>query len=355
MTVADAAADLPGVPRAGWTGGVHYSVLRCLVGGIVCIAASNGGTTSQDLKTGFLVGATPRLQQIAILIGATASALVLGPVLLGLNNTATVYVPAAQVAPGLRAPDAETPRPTERLSGPQARTDTNKYSVWHKTETAGGPPGKYLLDETGAAVYLVDPGINGLHHTRPDGTEVRKFDAPKATLMSYIIKGILDQKLPWALVLFGVMIAVVLELSGIPSLAFAVGVYLPLSASSPILIGGMVRWLVDRRLRRHSANSRMSEMELAAESDRSPGVLLASGYIAGGAIAGIIIAFMAGVLGNLDASITQWAKTANPFYSGPNADWLALLPFAALTGYLTLTGRRRPDGGAVISQSQTHP
>lgn len=353
MTVATLLLTCLAFLAAGWTGGVHY-VTALSVGGIVCIAASNGGTTSQDLKTGFLVGATPRLQQIAILIGATASALVLGPVLLGLNNTATVYVPAAEVAPGLRAPTPETPRPTERLSGPQAKTDTKTYSVWHKTETAGGPPGKYLLDETGAAVYLVDPGINGLHHTRPDGTEVRKFDAPKATLMSYIIKGILDQKLPWALVLFGVMIAVVLELSGIPSLAFAVGVYLPLSASSPILIGGMVRWLVDRGLRQHPANSRMNETELAAESDRSPGVLLASGYIAGGAIAGIIIAFIAGVLGNLDASITQWAKTSNPLYSGPNADWLALLPFAALTGYLLFTGRTAARG-TVISQSQTHP
>ncbi len=82
-------------------------------------------------------------------------------------------------------------------------------------------------------VYLVDPGINGVHRTRPDGTQVNKFDAPKATLMSYIIKGILNRQLPWGLVLLGVMIAVVLEMSGIPSLAFAVGVYLPLSSSTP--------------------------------------------------------------------------------------------------------------------------
>src|SRR5207249_3512631 len=97
-----------------------------------------------------------------------------------------------------------------------------------------------LVDDSGAAVWLVDPGINGAHKTRPDGTEVRKFDAPKATLMSYIIKGILDRKLPWTLVLFGVMISIVLELCEIPSLAFAVGVYLPLSSSSPIFFGGLV-------------------------------------------------------------------------------------------------------------------
>ena len=86
----------------GWTGGTYY-VTALSVGGIVCVAASNAGATSQDLKTGFLVGATPKYQQIAILIGATVSALVLGPILLGLNHTATVYVPSAQVAPGLHA------------------------------------------------------------------------------------------------------------------------------------------------------------------------------------------------------------------------------------------------------------
>jgi putative OPT family oligopeptide transporter len=232
----------------GKTGGAAY-VTALSVGGIVCIAASNGGTTSQDLKTGFLLGATPRYQQIAILIGAAASALVLGPILLGLNNAATVYVPVAEVAPGLRAPANTVFAPAETLKGPQAASDAHSYRVWQKTGDADGPPGKYLVDATGAAVWLADPGINGTHKTRPDGTEVKKFDAPKATLMSYIIKGILDRQLPWALVLFGVMISVVLELSGIPSLAFAVGVYLPLSSSTPIMIGGVVRWLVDRRLR----------------------------------------------------------------------------------------------------------
>ena len=113
----------------------------------------------------------------------------------------------------------------------------------------GGAAQRYLVNEQGVPVYLVDPGINGTHRVRPDGSAVQKFDAPKATLMSYIIKGILSHKLPWALVLLGAMIAVVLEMSGIPSLAFAVGVYLPLASSSPIFIGGMVRWLVDRYLK----------------------------------------------------------------------------------------------------------
>ena len=322
----------------GKTGGAAY-VTALSVGGIVCIAASNGGTTSQDLKTGFLLGATPRYQQIAILIGAAASALVLGPILLGLNNAATVYVPVAEVAPGLRAPANTVFAPAETLKGPQAASDAHSYRVWQKTGDADGPPGKYLVDATGAAVWLADPGINGTHKTRPDGTEVKKFDAPKATLMSYIIKGILDRQLPWALVLFGVMISVVLELSGIPSLAFAVGVYLPLSSSTPIMIGGVVRWLVDRRLRHNLRDHQLTEEQLTAEGDKSPGVLLASGYIAGGAIAGIIIAFVAGALSRVDAGITHWAETSNPFFAGPNADMLAMGPFVVLIAILYLAGR----------------
>jgi xanthine/uracil permease len=95
------------------------------------------------------------------------------------------------------------------------------------------------------------------------------------------------------------------------------------------MVGGLVRWLVDRG--RRLSQSHLSAEQLSAESDRSPGVLLASGYIAGGAIAGIVIAFMAGVLSDTDDKITKWAEAHNPFYAGANADWLALIPFAALT------------------------
>jgi hypothetical protein len=312
------------------------------VGAIVCIAASNGGTTSQDLKTGYLVGATPRLQQFSILVGAFFSALVLGPILLKLNDVGTVYVPVAQVAPaGLRTDPAALPPAREALHGAQARDDARDYRVWHKTDDAGGPAGKYLVDDAGSARWLVDAGINGTFTKRPDGSEVRKFDAPKATLMSYIIKGILDRKLPWALVLFGVMIAVVLEMAAIPSLAFAVGVYLPLSSSSPLLVGGVVRWLVDRSRRQALAGKALTEDQLAADADRSPGVLLASGYIAGGAIAGILIAFVAGLMENVDAALTGWARAHNPFFEGPSSDLLALLPFALITGFLLLVGREK--------------
>jgi len=321
----------------GWTGGPYY-VTALSVGGIVCIAASNGGSTSQDLKTGFLVGGTPRSQQIAILIGAFVSALVLGPILLGLNNVKSVYVPIAEVAAGLRAPADAKLDQTETLPRGQF-ADATSFKVWHKTDDVGGPAGKYLVDESGAAVWLVDPGINGNYTKRQDGTEVKKFEAPKAVLVSYIIKGILDRKLPWALVLFGVMIAVTLELCGVSSLAFAVGVYVPISSSAPIFIGGMIRWLVDRHIRKKLDRHKLTEEELVAEGDKSPGVLLASGYIAGGAIAGIVIAFIAGALPGLDTKIARWAGASNPFYGGENADLLSLLPFAAIAVLLYLVGR----------------
>jgi putative OPT family oligopeptide transporter len=324
----------------GWTGGQYY-VTALSVGAIVCIAASNAGTTSQDLKTGYLVGSTPRMQQYAILCGAFASALILGPVLLKLNDAGTVYVPAAQVAPGLTV-DASRLTDTGTLHGPQADTDKNTYKVWHKTDTVGGPAGKYFVDNAGKAVYLVDPGINGHHKTRPDGTEVKKYDAPKAVLMSYIIKGILDRELPWTLVLFGVMIAIVLEMAGIASLAFSVGVYLPLVATLPIAIGGTVRWLADRRNNKLPQNLGLNEEERQAANDRSSGVLLASGYIAGGALAGIIIAITAGVLTDFDAAAARWAEAYNPFFAGDSANVLSMLPYAVIVGLLFWVAREKP-------------
>jgi putative OPT family oligopeptide transporter len=323
----------------GWTGGQYY-VTALSVGAIVCIAASNAGTTSQDLKTGFLVGATPRLQQYAILAGALCSALILGPILLQLNEAATVYVPAAQVAPNLTV-DASKLSDSMQLQGPQAAQDHATYLVYRKTDTVNGPAGKYLVDKAGKAAYLVDPGINGAYTKRPDGTEVKKFDAPKAVLMSYIINGIFDRQLPWSLVLFGAMIALVLEMSGIPSLVFSVGVYLPLSSTAPIFVGGLVRWLVDRRNNKLAHNKNLSEEEKQVAGDSSAGVLLSSGYIAGGALAGIVIAITAGVLTNFDHMLNTWAEASNPFFEGPQSDLLSMLPYAALIILLYWMGRER--------------
>ena len=321
---------------AGWTGSTYY-VTALSVGAIVSIAASNAGATSQDLKTGHLVGATPRLQQYAILIGAFATALALGPILLKLNDVGTVYVPLQSST--VAADPAQLPAlPKTQLPAPHHQTDQQTYSVWFNTDSALGAPGKYLLNERGEAAYYVDPGINGTHTTRADGSEVRKFDAPKAVLMSYIIKGMLDRKLPWELVLLGVMLALILEMARVPSLPFAVGVYLPLASSLPIFIGGAVRWLVDRRNHRDT-----DEDKRFALGDHGPGVLLASGYIAGGALAGIVIAFSTGVLEGFSASVEHFMVAYNPFYAGTHADVLALIPFALLA--LLLWKRGKHDQG----------
>ena len=335
----------------GWTA-PPYFVTALSIGGIVCIAASNGGTTSQDLKTGFLVGSTPKYQQIAILVGALVSAIALGPILLAMNQSGSVYVPVAQnkdfsfpagfaFTPDQFVKSGDQPK-QESLRGGQASTDSNSYYVVHKTSTDYGPAGRYLVNAQGQPVYLADPGINGIYEKVP-GTNntVAKFTAPKATLMSYIIKGILSRELPWGLVLLGVMITIVLELSGVPSLAFAVGVYLPISTSAPIFVGGLVRWLVDLYLRKKPENLKLTEEQMAAETDKSPGVLLASGYIAGATLAGVIYAFL-----NLKESIVTWLKGfedwathSNPFFEGPSSDVLGMIPFLLLTILLYLVGR----------------
>jgi hypothetical protein len=161
--------------------------------------------------------------------------------------------------------------------------------------------------------------------------------------MSYIIKGILNRQLPWGLVLLGVMISIVLEMSGIPSLAFAVGVYLPLSSSSPIFIGGMIRWLVDKYLRKKLKHKNLTEDQLVAETDKSPGVLMASGYIAGGALAAIVIAILQGVprqgLANFNRAVEDWSTHHNPFFGGGNADLLSMVPFLILMILLLMVGR----------------
>jgi putative OPT family oligopeptide transporter len=335
----------------GWTA-PPYFVTALSIGGIVCIAASNGGTTSQDLKTGFLVGSTPKYQQIAILVGALTSAIALGPILLAMNQSGSIYVPVAQSKdfsfpagfhfnPDQYVKSGDQPK-REGLQGGQASSDSNSYYVVHKTTTEYGPAGRYLVNDQGVPVYLADPGINGIYDRLPGTTNtVAKFTAPKATLMSYIIKGILSRELPWGLVLLGVMITIVLELSGVPSLAFAVGVYLPISTSAPIFVGGAVRWVVDKYLRKKPENLGLTEEKMAAETDKSPGVLLASGYIAGGTLAGVIYAFLnlrEGIVNKLKV-YEEWATHHNPFFEGPNSNLLGMIPFLLLTIMLYLVGR----------------
>jgi hypothetical protein len=209
-------------------------------------------------------------------------------------------------------------------NGPYATQDRESYVARHVRvgEVTGIPAGKYLCDESGAIRYLVDPGVNGRLTNQDNGTPVQKYDAPKAALMSFIIDGILSRQMPWSLVLLGVCIALVLELAGIPSLPFAVGVYLPLSASTPIFVGGVARWLVEKRMARGRD-----------EGEMSPGVLLSSGLIAGGTIAGIAGALLA----------LKWNLAIGPRLFGPLAEssLFAAVIFGFLTLFLILVGAEK--------------
>jgi hypothetical protein len=172
-----------------------------------------------------------------------------------------------------------------------------------RPELAAVKPGRYLIDtQTGRLAYLKDPTIMGkLDETDLGAPVKREFDAPKTQVMGIIIDGVLSRKLNWGLVLIGALIAATLELCGVSSLAFAVGIYVPIQFSTPIFLGGLIRWGVDRYTASRElepsaepgdAEARArAEIEAIRRTETSPGVLLAAGYIAGGSLAGMMIAF----------------------------------------------------------------
>lgn len=279
---------------AGLTGPEHR-VLALSIGGVVCVAAAVAGATSQDLKTGFLVGATPWRQQVGLLVGTATSALVVGGIIAFLNEAKTTLVARAYPGVTVTAVGART-RPA-----PDGRT----YREGQLLEATGAAPaGRYLVDDAGAIRYLVDPGIGGREPVGADGRRVEKLDSPKAQIMALVVDGILTQKLPWGLILIGAFLAVALELMGLSSLPIAVGVYLPIATSATIFAGGCVRWLVDRR----------GGPAAAASGDSGPGVLYSSGLIAGGAITGVALAA---------ASVAGWdrvldlSRLAGPLAEAP--------------------------------------
>jgi uncharacterized oligopeptide transporter (OPT) family protein len=258
----------------GWVG-PEYRLAAISIAGVVCIASSNGGTTSQDLKTGFLVGATPWRQQVAILVGALTSAIVMGGTLLLLNAAYTTVTDKAEELPTIRADASQL---TETAPGP----DGQSYKVWWVvTPQPGVQPGKYLVDEAGQARYLIDQGVGGRLGYTTSGQPIVKFNPPQPRLFATIIDGIMKGDLPWGLVILGAVLAIVMQLAGVSALAFAVGVYLPLATTLPIFIGGVLRGAVDR-FRRFTPE----------EAETSPGTLMSTGLIAGGSLAGIIIALL---------------------------------------------------------------
>ena len=329
MTVATLLATCLLFAAAGWTG-VAYKEMALATAALVCVAAGNAGTTSQDLKTGFLIGSTPRSQQIAIAVGSLSSALVIGATLLYLDASATTYVPrshpefvASEAA--VAALDASHPGRLAFAPEPLDWRGESWRVLFVREPTDGVPVGRYLVGADDRIAWLVDPGICGSwpEQLGADGQVekvVSKFDAPKAQLFRLIIDGVLGGSLPWELVGMGVALALMMELCGVPSLPFAVGAYLPLSTSTAIALGGLVRHVSDLRSRRGSS-----------ESDSSPGVLFASGLIAGGAIAGLLHATLAGI-----GAEPGW----DPWLGSPAA---TLAPFAALAALLLAVAARRGE------------
>ncbi len=329
----------------GWIG-MGYQLAALSIAGIVCVASSNGGTTSQDLKTGYLVGGTPWKQQIAILVGALTSAIVIGFTILLLNSASTVYTSKAENLPKVSCPADKLAKIEE--------TETYKdksYKVWRLDKNMQAPDksvlaiaGKYLVDPASGKVdWLVDPGINGRVKARDDGSEVIKYAAPKASLMASIIRGIMGGDLPWNIVIIGAVIAVVLHISGVPALAFSVGIYLPLSTSMPIFIGGLIRLFVDR-MRKTSAE----------DSDSSPAVLLSSGYIAGGTIAGTLLAFLS--FNSAASSAINLSRFLPAAYN--ESQWPSVVAFAILAAILTFVGTghflNSPEPAAVAEGMKGH-
>ena len=252
------------------------------VAAVVCIASSNGGTTSQDLKTGYLVGATPKYQQWAILIGALTSAVVIGGTMLALNTGSIHYTKKG--FPDVRV-EVPADAPTQNVGQPYDGKDDKLYrKVFVREGTSETiPQGWYLVDDSGRLAYRIDVPIKRDAEVMDDGAKAPdRFKAPQPQLFALIIEGILGGKLEWAFVVTGALIAVAMELLGIGALPVAVGMYLGLSTATPIFVGGLLRWLTDRA-RGVSASE--------AETETSPGVLLSSGYIAGGTLCGLLLGF----------------------------------------------------------------
>ncbi|MCI0588593.1 MAG: oligopeptide transporter, OPT family [Planctomycetes bacterium] len=337
-----------------WTG-VSYKEMALTTAALVCVAASNGGTISQSLKTGHLVGATPRRQQAAIMVGVVTSALVIGWTLLYLNRAATTY--AERSYPGFTATEEKLREgPPDLLAFAEEREEFRgrEYRVLYvRNDTEGVPRGKYLVGDDGKIAFLVDPGVCGVEDKQigPDGKvekEVRKYDAPKAQLFRLVIDGVLEQKLPWGLVLVGVFLALMTDLLGVSILPFAVGVYLPFSTSASIFLGGLARHFADKR-------SKVT----AEEAEHSPGVLFSSGLIAGGAIAGLVVAAMKGTpVGytgpegvertrpldeHLGLGVGLSLEEHGLFGLGPNG-W-AMLVYGALAFLLYAVAARKPKNG----------
>jgi putative OPT family oligopeptide transporter len=244
---------------AGWTA-PNYAVLALVIGGVVCTAAAIAGATSQDLKTGYLVGSTPVRQQWGLLIGVTVSTIAIGATLNLMNTGLQKYV-RMQIPLNVQA----------MPSGVKVERDV--YTHQGKTYALINSLGSHEIPD---GEYLYDPQTKQIEIQWVQGIGSDKAPAPQARLMATVINGILNQRLPWRLVLMGVALVLAVEILGVRSLAFAVGSYLSIGTTAAMFAGGLVRWLVE-------TTSKKTE-----EGEASPGALYSSGLIAAGGVFGLL-------------------------------------------------------------------
>jgi putative OPT family oligopeptide transporter len=263
----------------GWTGPAFFA-LAITIGGVVCIASANAGNTSQDLKTGFLVGATPSRQQVALVVGVLVSVFAIGGTLIGMDKAmeqyraANISLDPSKLPPGVTLkPDTKPEHSSVNLGGAGEQSLQGMISV-NALNSPVVPDGDYFYNPQSGKIE-----VQWVHGIGSD-----KASAPQARLMATVINGILTRKLPWGLILLGVFLVIGVELLGIRSLSFAVGFYIPMATTLAMFCGGAVRWLVEKAAERAG--------EKSEESDVSSGPLYASGLIAAGGIVGLLgIAF----------------------------------------------------------------
>lgn len=314
MTIATLMATCAIFLMLGWTGGA-FAALAITIGGVVAIAAANAGATSQDLKTGYLVGATPARQQVGLMIGVLASSLVIGGTLILMNTGLAEFKPL-QIAVAIdQLPEGV------RIEDRNYTHENKPYILVNSLGSNVVPDGKYLYD----------PSTQQIEIQWVQGIGSDKAAAPQARLMATVISGILNRRLPWHLVLLGVFLVVAIELLGIRSLSFAVGSYLSIATTMAIFTGGVVRWLVER------GQKSLTD----SESEVSPGSLYASGLIAAGGIVGLI-----GIIIKVLEDKAWMPKDMLVF--GPSmlgnlttGNWLAVLMFVLLAFSLYYFAKKR--------------
>jgi uncharacterized oligopeptide transporter (OPT) family protein len=323
----------------GWTGHPFWA-LALAVGGVVCIASANAGNTSQDLKTGFLVGATPRRQQLGLMVGVLVSVFVIGLTLMLMNRALEEFRPVSIALDMNRLPDGVS-RDTRAFSRANDMVPVQQGTGANAPEVQTSVRGLVLLNAINSPTvpdgeYFYNPQSGKAEIQWVQGIGSAKAAAPQARLMATVINGILTRKLPWGLILIGVFIVIGVELLGIRSLSFAVGFYLSIATTAAIFAGGVVRWLVERQAARSGSAHQESEV--------SPGSLYSSGLIAAGGVMGLLgMGLKVLEKANLlpENSIAWGLKF--PFLQAAN--WLSIVTFAILAYSLYHFARKPLDTG----------